>query len=166
MLEPSLELYGETYEKVDQLLGELLTKSQSRYALIVDLKGFVLAHAKALWAPKPPSLDSLATLVASNYSANSAIAKLFNETGFKEMVQQGDTIGLYCEELEDKALLVTIFDDSTALGRVKLFSKKTVDEIRQVLANSAERAPSLDFDDAWKNSTKALIDGLFGSRDA
>jgi predicted regulator of Ras-like GTPase activity (Roadblock/LC7/MglB family) len=166
MLEPSLELYGETYDKVDQLLSDLLTKSQSRYALIIDLKGFVLVHTKALWAPKPPSLDSLATLVASNYSANIAIAKLFNESGFREMVQQGDSVGLYCEELEEKALLVTVFDDSTALGRVKLFSKKTVEEIRRVLANSEDKAPTVNFDEAWQTSTKALIDGLFGPRDS
>jgi predicted regulator of Ras-like GTPase activity (Roadblock/LC7/MglB family) len=166
MLEPSLELYGETYDKVDQLLSDLITKSQSRYALIIDLKGFVLVHSKALWAPKPPSLDSLATLVASNYSANVAIAKLFNEQGFKEMVQQGDSVGLYCEELEEKALLVTVFDDSTALGRVKLFSKKAVDEIRRVLASSEDKAPTVNFDEAWQTSTKALIDGLFGSRDS
>ncbi|MBS3966837.1 MAG: roadblock/LC7 domain-containing protein, partial [Truepera sp.] len=89
MLEPSLELYGDSYSKVDALLSELLARSHARYAMIVDLKGFVLMHARALWAPRPPSLDSLATLVASNYSANEAIAKLLGESGFKEMVQQG-----------------------------------------------------------------------------
>lgn len=57
MLEPSLELYGETYDKVDALLEELLSRSHARYAMIIDLKGFVLMHVKALWAPKPPSLD-------------------------------------------------------------------------------------------------------------
>ena len=53
MLEPSLELYGETFDKVDVLLEELLTKTHARYALIIDLKGFVLMHTRALWAPKP-----------------------------------------------------------------------------------------------------------------
>jgi predicted regulator of Ras-like GTPase activity (Roadblock/LC7/MglB family) len=163
MLEPSLELYGETFDKVDALLDDLLTKSHARYAMIVDLKGFVLAHNKALWAPKPPSLDSLATLIASNYSANMAIAKLFREKGFKEMVQQGDSVGMYVEELDERALLVTIFDASAALGRVKLFTKKAVAEIQKILSESKGVAPTVSFDDNWRSSTKALIDGLFGA---
>lgn len=163
MLEPSLDLYGETFDKVDALLDDLLTKSHARYALIVDLKGFVIAHNKALWASKPPSLDSLATLIAGNYSANMAIAKLFGEEGFKEMVQQGDSVGMYIEELADSALLVTIFDASAALGRVKLFTKKAVKEIQTILSESTEKAPEVSFDDNWRSSTNELIDGLFGT---
>ncbi len=163
MLEPSLDLYGETFEKVDALFEDLLTKSHGLYVLIVDLKGFVIAHNKALWAPKPPSLDSLATLIASNYSANIAIAQLFGEKGFKEMVQQGDGIGMYVEELTDKTLLVTVFDSSAALGRIKLFTKKTIVEVKAVLAASTDTRPTMNFDDKWQSSTQSLIDGLFGA---
>lgn len=165
MLEPSLELYGDTYTKVDGLLRELLARSHARYAMIVDLKGFVLMHARALWAPKPPSLDSLATLVASNYSANEAIAKLLGEPGFREMAQQGDEVGTYVEELGDKALLVTVFDKSTALGRVKLYSKKAVEEIREVLRDGGEGRPDPGLDEEWQRTTSALLDGLLGERE-
>ena len=166
MLEPSLDLYGETFDQVDVVLQDLLAKSHARYTMILDLKGFVLMHQRALWAPKPPSLDSLATLVASNYSANTAIARLFGEPGFKEMVQQGDEVGTYLEELGDKALLVTIFDSSAPLGRVKLATKKAVDAIRTILAEApAEAAPSISFDKSWSSSTEALLDGLFGAGD-
>lgn len=164
MLEPSLDLYGETLTKVETYLDELLSKSHARYAMIIDLKGFVLIHKQALWAPKPPSLDSLATLVASNYSANTAIAQLLGEPGFKEMVQQGEEIGIYLEELEDKALLATIFDKSAALGRVKLFAKKAVEEIQQAIQDNTEEAPKLNFDDGWSTSADSLLDGLFGNK--
>lgn len=163
MLEPSLELYGETFDRVDTVLAELLTKSHARYAMIIDLKGFVLMHNKALWAPKPPSLDSLATLVASNYSANTAIARLLGEPGFRETVQQGEEVGTYSEELGEKALLVTIFDKTAALGRVKLFTKKAVEVIQDTLRNSTDTAPDMDFGDAWQGSTNSLLDGLLGS---
>jgi predicted regulator of Ras-like GTPase activity (Roadblock/LC7/MglB family) len=163
MLEPSLDLYGETFTKVDTLLNDLLTKSHARYTIIIDLKGFVLMHSRALWAPKPPSLDSLATLIASNYSANTAIAKLFGEPGFKEMVQQGSEVGTYVEEIGEKALLVTVFDSSAALGRVKLFTRKAVDHIKQVLSESTDEMPKVEFDQNWSDSTEALLDGLFGS---
>jgi len=57
--------------------------------------------------------------------------------------------------------LVTVFDKSTALGRVKLYSKKAVEEIRQVLSHSGDR-PELHLGEEWRNSTSALLDDLFG----
>ena len=162
MLEPSLDLYGASYDQVDTVLGELLERSHARYALVIDRKGFVLLHRRAVWAPAPPSLDSLATLIASNYSANTAIAKLFGQAGFKELVQQGDKVSTYIEDLGDEALLVTVFDDTATLGKVKVFTKKAAELIRIVIAEDHGEAPELDFDEAWSEATDALLDGLFG----
>ncbi len=165
MLEPSLDLYGSTFDSVDGILRELLAKSRARYALIVDRKGFVLMHARALWAPRPPSLDSFATLVASNYAANRAIANLFGEDGFKETVQQGTEVSTYLEELGPEALLVTVFDSNAQLGRVKLAAKQAAEAIREELANATEAPPEIDFDAEFQDGATALLDGLFGARD-
>lgn len=164
MLEPSLDLYGQTFDQVDHLLKELISRSQARYAMIIDLKGFVLMHARALWAPTPPSLDSLATLIASNYSANTAIANLFGESGFKEMVQQGDQVGTYIEELGEQALLVSIFDNRAALGKIKLFTRKAAEDIKMVLDSNSDNAPAFSFGDDWSSDTDALLDGFFGDK--
>lgn len=163
MLEPSLDLYGGAHRRVEELLDGLIERSHARYALVVDRKGFVLLHRRAVWAPKPPSLDSLATLVASNHSANAAIARLFGDEGFTEMVHQGNEVGTYLEELGPDALLLVVFDESAALGKVKVHTKTAAEEIRAVLAELAEEdAPELKLDEAWSESTEALLDGLFG----
>lgn len=162
MLEPSLDLYGQTFDQVDSLLKDLISRSHARYAMIIDRKGFVLMHARALWAPKPPSLDSLATLIASNYSANTAIAQLFGETGFKEVVQQGNQVGTYLEELGNKALLVTVFDRSAALGRVKLITRQAADAIKEALLENTAAAPVLNLGSDWSSDADALLDDFFG----
>ncbi|MBW7917521.1 MAG: roadblock/LC7 domain-containing protein [Trueperaceae bacterium] len=164
MLEPSLDLYGSTYDTVDGILRELLARSRARYALIIDHKGFVLMHARALWAPKPPSFDSFATLVASNYAANRAIAHLFGEDGFKETVQQGAEVGTYIEELGAEALLVTVFDTSAQLGRVKIATKHAADAVRAALEGATEAPPTVEFDAEFQQGAAALLDGLFGTR--
>jgi predicted regulator of Ras-like GTPase activity (Roadblock/LC7/MglB family) len=164
MLEPSLDLYGETYERVDAVLADLLLKCHARYALIVDRKGFVLVHKRAVWAPQPPSLDSLATLIASNHSANVAIAQLFGEPAFKESVQQGEEVGTYVEELGPEALLVSVFDGSASLGRVKVFTKQAVERLRALLDEDRGPPPALDLDEAWSDDTARLLDGLFEER--
>lgn len=163
MLEPSLDLYGGAYSRVEGHLEELLERSHARYALVVDRKGFVLLHRRAVWAPAPPSLDSLATLVASNHAANAAIAQLFGDDGFSEMVQQGSEVGTYLEEVGAHALLLVVFDGSAALGKVKVHTKTAADAIREVLNELGERvAPEPEFDEDWSESTEALLDGLFG----
>ena len=87
MVEPSLGLYGAPYERAVEVLEETLRETGARYALLIDRKGFVLAHKEALWAPKPPPLDTLATLVASNAAATQALAKLLGEARFQEEVK-------------------------------------------------------------------------------
>ena len=162
MLEPSLDLYGEAAERVEGLLVDLLTQSRARYALLIDRQGFVILHRRAAWAPKPPSLDSLATLIASNHSANEAIAQLFGEARFRETVQQSDGVGTYVESVGDKALLVTVFDASAPLGKVKLFTKRALERIEAVLEETREAAPTADIGGTFSAHAGALLDELFG----
>lgn len=89
MVEPSLVLYGSLYERALGLLEETLRETGARYALLIDRKGFVLAHKEALWAPKPPPLDSLATLVAGNAAATQALAKLLGRPASRSWSTRG-----------------------------------------------------------------------------
>lgn len=164
MLEPALDLYGEAARQVEVVLVDLLAQSRARYALVVDRQGFVLLHERAPWAPKPPSLDSLATLIASNHMANVAIAQLLGEDGFRETVQQGDGVGTYVEALGDRALLVTVFDETAPLGKVKLFTKRAVGRIQEVLADVREAPPEHAFGSAFSDGAGALLDDLFDDR--
>lgn len=162
MLEPSLDLYGEAAERVEAMLVDLLVQSRARYALLIDRQGFVILHRRAPWAPKPPSLDSLATLIASNHSANEAIAQLFGEASFRETVQQTDGVGTYIEAVGERALLVTVFDASAPLGKVKLFTKQALERIREVLDETREAAPMVDIGGSFSANAGALLDELFG----
>ncbi|MBL1729446.1 roadblock/LC7 domain-containing protein, partial [Klebsiella pneumoniae] len=54
MIEPAIALYGSTFQSVMKTLEELLRESGARYVMLLDRKGFVLAHKEALWAPRPP----------------------------------------------------------------------------------------------------------------
>ncbi|MFN3265821.1 MAG: roadblock/LC7 domain-containing protein [Deinococcales bacterium] len=162
MIEPSVALYGESYNQVSATLDEMLNKAHVRYAMLVDRRGFVLAHKEALWAPKPPALDSIATLIAGNAAATSALAKLLGERHFNELVHQGERIGLYVEEVQTEALLVIIFDETAPIGRVKLYAKNAIKEISEVI-DRLEPAPeiSMNLGADFASSAGALLDDLF-----
>lgn len=163
MIEPSIALYGDAFDKVESLLEELLKTTQSRYALLVDRKGFVLVHKEALWAPRPPSLDSIATLIAGSSSATNALAKILGESQFDALVQEGKEISLYVESASDLALLVVLFDKKAPLGKVKLFAKKTAAEISDTLEQEKHLPrPELKLDQNFSSGATALLDDLFG----
>ncbi|PYE54229.1 roadblock/LC7 domain-containing protein [Deinococcus yavapaiensis] len=161
MIEPSLALYGEAFDRVEQLLTDLLTATGVRYCLMVDRKGFVLSHKEALWAPRPPALDSIATLVAGNAAATGALAGMLGERTFSEQIHQGEKGVLYVESVLDKALLVLIFDSSVPLGKVKLYTKKTISQLSDILSEVGD-APKIEFDKGFSDSAGALLDDLFG----
>ncbi|WP_027483814.1 roadblock/LC7 domain-containing protein [Deinococcus pimensis] len=161
MIEPSLALYGEAFDQVEQHLLDLLNATGVRYCLMVDRKGFVLSHKEALWAPRPPALDSIATLVAGNAAATGALASMLGERTFSEQIHQGENGVLYVESIGDKALLVLIFDSSVPLGKVKLYAKKTIAQLESVLDNVGE-APKIEFDKGFSDTAGALLDDLFG----
>lgn len=163
MVEPTLVLYGATYEKALEVLDELLRESRARYALLVDKKGFVLAHKEALWAPKPPALDSLATLVAGNAAATQALAKLLGEARFNELLHQGERVGLYVDEVGEYALLVLVFDESAPLGRIKLYGKRAAQALAELTKNALVSPSQPGLDAEYQKGASALLDELFGN---
>jgi predicted regulator of Ras-like GTPase activity (Roadblock/LC7/MglB family) len=144
-------------------LEEALRETGARYALFIDRKGFVLAHKEALWAPKPPPLDSLATLVAGNAAATQALAKLLGEVRFQELVHQGERMGLYVDEAGEHALLLLVFDENAPLGKVKLYGKRVAEALAKIAEEALANPPRLSLDTEYREGAKALLDELFGN---
>lgn len=163
MIEPTVALYGDAFTKAATVLEDLIEQAQVRYALLVDRKGFVLVHKEALWAPRPPALDSIATLVAGNAAATQALANLLGEPKFNELVKQGEKQGLYVEEVNDLALLVMVFDNTTPIGRVKLFGKKAAAELDEITRGAVVMPRELGIDKDFHKSADAMLDDLFGN---
>lgn len=166
MIEPSIALFGEAFEEASRVLERLLEETQARYALLVDRKGFVLTHRESLWAPPPPALDSIATLVASNAAATQALADLLQEDRFSELVHQGKDQGIYVEEVNELALLVVIFDKDSPIGRVKLYGKRAaalLDRItKKATVDAGAGKRNIGLDREYRESASAMLDDLFG----
>lgn len=161
MIEPSLALYGEAFARVDQQLEDLLEQTGVRYCLLVDRKGFVLSHKEALWAPRPPALDSVATLVASNAAATAALANMLGERTFSEQTHQGENGTLYVESVGTDALLTLIFDSSVALGKVKVYTRKAIEKIAVIL-DEIKELPQPELGNDFSEGASALLDDLLG----
>ena len=161
MIEPSLPIYDDLHDKIEQDLEDLLNATGIRYCILVDRKGFVLSHKEALWAPRPPALDSVASLVASNAAATGALANMLGETTFSEQIHQGENGVLYIESVGHSALLTLIFDSTVPIGRVKVYVKKTITLINAKL-EELEKVPKPKLDQSFSDSASTLLDELMG----
>lgn len=153
--------YAEIFDRVNDLMTRLMEETGVRYGMLLDRKGFVQVHREAKWAPRPPALDSMATLVASNAAATTALAEMLGEQTFSEQVHHGTNGSLYIETVGEEYLLTLIFDGSVPIGKVKVSAKKTVIKMNSHLM-LLKTLPGLELGDDFHQTTAQLLDDLLG----
>ncbi|MHA0034820.1 roadblock/LC7 domain-containing protein [Deinococcus sp. PESE-38] len=109
----------------------------------------------------PPALDSVATLVASNAAATTALANMLGEPTFAEQTHQGENGTLYVESVGTDALLTLIFDSSVALGKVKVYARKTIGKLEPIL-DEVRDLPEPELGADFSQGATALLDDLLG----
>ena len=117
-------------------LDELLKKSGAHTALLIEKSGQLLASAGVT---DTRNVESLAALTAANFSATVAIAKIFGEDEFSLLFHKGKKENIHFSNLGEDLILVTVFDNSTSLGVVRLHVQKAMDKIRNLLENKLKQ---------------------------
>jgi len=156
---PSILIQDNSNETVADLLDDFIQSCHLNYAMICDIQGFVIMFQSAMWAPEPPQIDSLASLIVSNYAANDAIAKLLGDEDFKESMQKGATSGTFIEKINSNLLLVAIFSKRTTLGRTKMKSTQLIEPLNELVKESDRK--DIDISDEWGEVNTLLVDKLF-----
>jgi predicted regulator of Ras-like GTPase activity (Roadblock/LC7/MglB family) len=128
-------------------LHKFLADSNARCALLVDRTGQLVATVG-----EQPNFDptAFATLTAADFSANDQLARLIGETDFNSLFHQGEKESMYLADVARRVILVTLFDNRTTLGLVRLKMKETVGELTRLFeavfsrgANGAAQQPGL-----------------------
>ena len=142
------------------LLQKFLFDSNARCALLVDRSGQLVATVG-----EKPNFDptAFATLTAADFSANDQLARLIGETDFKSLFHQGEKESMYLADVARRVILVTLFDNRTTLGLVRLKMKETVHDLTNLFddvfsrgATGQAQAPGL------LAGAEDEIDKLFG----
>ena len=118
---------------VDRFLAE----TGARSALLADRSGQLVATMG-----EPLSFDPtvFATLTAADFSANDQLARLIGETDFTTLFHQGEKESMYVADVARRLILVTLFDNTTPIGLVRLKIKPVVEELTAHLDRAYVRA--------------------------
>jgi predicted regulator of Ras-like GTPase activity (Roadblock/LC7/MglB family) len=137
------QLIEEDVQQLDDVLSELLERTEATTALIIDKGGFLITHQGD---GDQFDLTTIAALASGAYMANQTIANLVHETNFNSVYQQGEKYSMFVICADEHSLLVVIFEAHLSVGVVKYFSEPTVYKIAKQLNEAKQRDPGAGLD--------------------
>jgi predicted regulator of Ras-like GTPase activity (Roadblock/LC7/MglB family) len=123
-------------EKINMCLNKMVSSSFAHCVLLVDRSGQLIAHQG-----NSPTIDilSLAVLTAANFGATAEIARLLGEEEFTLLFHKGKSENVYFSAIGDHAIMVTLFNDNTSLGLVRLRINKIIEELSIIVCSIFEK---------------------------
>lgn len=153
-----LVLFDEEYQQIVQICDALHHDASAKAVFLVDKNGQLLGSST-----ESSGIDttSLASLTAGNIAATSGLAQLLGESEFSIQIHEGARDNVHITLVGHRVILVTIFNERSSLGLVRLRVRKTTKELEKVLdvieAKAKEQGSS-----AFSELTDDDIDNLFG----
>lgn len=118
--------------ELEETLDDMVQGSRARCALLINRDdGSIIAGQGYL-----DSLDttSLGALAAGAFASAREIARLIGEPEFSVLFHQGRREHVHVNLAGDHGLLMTLFDDQTTVGLVRLYARRASTRIRRVLS--------------------------------
>ena len=127
------DLHKKTFAAVQVVIDELLDDSGARGVFVVDRVGQLISQAGRMG-----ELDTtgLATLAASAIAATGGLAQILGEEEFPTHFHQGERGSLHMTLVDDRGILIVIFDDKSALGLVRLRARRASAELATVFEHA------------------------------
>ena len=132
------QLIEEDIQQLDDILEELLDKSDATTALIIDQGGFLISSRGD---SRQFDLTTIAALASGAFLANQTIANLVHETNFNSVYQQGEKFSMFVVIVDECCLLSIIFKAHLSVGAVKYFAMPAAKQIAKQMVVAQERDP-------------------------
>ncbi|MBA2707970.1 MAG: roadblock/LC7 domain-containing protein [Gemmatimonadaceae bacterium] len=122
---------------ITRTVSSFLSDTGAHSALIADRAGQLVATVG-----QPLKFDPtvFATLTAADFSTNDQLARLIGETDFTTLFHQGEKESMYVADVARRLILVTLFDNRTPIGLVRLKMKPVVEELTAHLDRVVSRS--------------------------
>jgi predicted regulator of Ras-like GTPase activity (Roadblock/LC7/MglB family) len=137
------QLIEEDVQRLEDVLRDLLEKSDATTAMIIDKGGFLIASQGD---SRRFDLTTIAALASGAYMANQTIANLIHETDFNSVYQQGEKFSMFTSCVDEHCLLVVIFKAQVSVGVVKYFTVPAAGHVADQLQVAQDRDPGAGLD--------------------
>lgn len=104
--------------------------------LLIDRSGQLIAHHGNT---SETDLLSLSALTAANFGATAEIAKILGEEEFTLLFHKGRNENVYFTTIGEHVIMVTLFDENTSLGLIRLQISKIIGELSKIVSSVFQR---------------------------
>lgn len=149
---------GETeYARINEALQGFLRDAQGKCVILVDRDGQLLAKQGFT-----QNLDTMAlsALAAGAIASTQEIARLLGEPEFSVLFNQGRHDHIHFALVGQRAILMSVFDDRTTIGLIRLVASRTVEALAAIL--EAPAPPPLAFAANDQVAVTAQLDSVMG----
>jgi len=144
-------------DRCDDLLAKLKEVSGSSFLALISTSGQPITTASDEYHPETLSLASLA---ASSFAATQQLAKILDESEFTLLFHEGKALNLHVSQVTDQVLLIVTFGHETQVGKVRLYTQRAIEALRQIFeAQDDEDQPLMDAD--FESAAGDAMDDLF-----
>lgn len=136
-------LSSEQFKEISECLSNLAEKLRVSAVLLVNSSGEPVAQkVSSFWKGDTVLLSAL---TASSYSAAREMARILGENvNFKMVLHEGENHNIFISSISKDFFLIVIFQSGVALGMVRLFTKKTIEQLLPILIRRGEGNIRLD----------------------
>lgn len=146
--------------EIFSIIENLNNEAHAKACFLVDKNGQLIASTG-----NTKEIDSigLASLTAGNFAATAGIAKLLGEKEFSIIFHEGEKDNIHLSLIDQRIILVVLFDSSSSLGLVRLRVKKFSRQLGDLFNKLASKAdPKSAVAAIFEEISDQDIDQLFG----
>jgi predicted regulator of Ras-like GTPase activity (Roadblock/LC7/MglB family) len=133
---PQWTLFESDFRAIDQVLVELLEKTNALSAHLVDRSGQLITTSGR---SADFDVTAFASLLAADFTANTELSRLLGETSIAAVVNEGGSRTVYSCLLADRVILCIVFDRRSTLGLVRLRANRAARSLDGVFRNLFEK---------------------------
>ena len=159
---PQWTLFENDFRTIDQVLTELLERTNALSVHLVDRSGQLITSAG-----RTGDFDatSFASLAAADFTANAELAVLLGEQGVEAVVSEGRQRSVHSCLLADRVIMCTVFDRRSTLGLVRYRGQRAASDLERVFRELFEKVGLVETaatPTEYAAAAGGEVDALFG----
>jgi predicted regulator of Ras-like GTPase activity (Roadblock/LC7/MglB family) len=158
MADPQMVMFEAEFRQINSIVEALVRAANASVAFIIDKNGQLIA---AGGDSDQIDTTSLASLTAGNIAATGGMAKLLRENEFSTQFHEGENANIHIQLVDNRVILVVIFDKKTSLGLVRLRVKKASEQLVTIFQDLAKKSASGGTQAMFTEISDDDIDNLF-----
>ncbi len=160
MKKARMVFYEDDIASINTVLEGFISASQATCCLLIDKEGHLVTqqgHVNSI------DTTSIAALVAGSFASTKQVASMLGETEFSVLFHQGKNENIHVSLVNDRALLVIIFDDRTTIGMVRVYAEDVSGKLSTIFEDAAEKhaGDSPKMSQEYNDSAQQKIEDFF-----